>query len=396
MIARAIFRLLHWGKMSDSKAFSAIYLSIGLSYLGVGLVAPLIPILLAGHGENSFIVGLIGTTMFTAFTLASFPVGAATDRLGPKPVLVAGLIVYGAAILFFAFIEVTWLFFAMRAIEGVGASAISVATETMINRLSKPEERARRMSYYALAIGIGWAAGPLTGALLYGIRPEVPFIGCFVLSVLAAVLAAALIKESPLGSHHGEAILSVLSSNIVVPISAGALYGYLMSSLVTLFPLYLKREIKVPEAGMAAIITVVILGTIISQVPIGRAADRFGKRKTLLACTVLLGIVFALMSLHSDWRLFLATGIFAGGLAGSLYPIGLALIGQVVKKHRLGAATSTFSLAFGIGSLVGPSVSGLAMTHFDNPRWLFYLPALLAGVFALTLIAFYSKTTARV
>jgi len=382
--------------MSDSKAFSAIYLSIGLSYLGVGLVAPLIPILLAGHGENSFIVGLIGTTMFTAFTLASFPVGAATDRLGPKPVLVAGLIVYGAAILFFAFIEVTWLFFAMRAIEGVGASAISVATETMINRLSKPEERARRMSYYALAIGIGWAAGPLTGALLYGIRPEVPFIGCFVLSVLAAVLAAALIKESPLGSHHGEAILSVLSSNIVVPISAGALYGYLMSSLVTLFPLYLKREIKVPEAGMAAIITVVILGTIISQVPIGRAADRFGKRKTLLACTVLLGIVFALMSLHSDWRLFLATGIFAGGLAGSLYPIGLALIGQVVKKHRLGAATSTFSLAFGIGSLVGPSVSGLAMTHFDNPRWLFYLPALLAGVFALTLIAFYSKTTARV
>ena len=174
------------------------------------------------------------------------------------------------------------------------------------------------------------------------------------------------------------------------------MYGYLMSSLVTLFPLYLKREIKVPEAGMAAIITVVILGTIISQVPIGRAADRFGKRKTLLACTVLLGIVFALMSLHSDWRLFLATGIFAGGLAGSLYPIGLALIGQVVKKHRLGAATSTFSLAFGIGSLVGPSVSGLAMTHFDNPRWLFYLPALLAGVFALTLIAFYSKTTARV
>jgi MFS family permease len=382
--------------MSDSKAFSAIYLSIGLSYVGVGLVAPLIPILLAGHGENSFLVGLIGTTMFTAFTLASFPVGAATDRVGPKPILVGGLAVYGAAILAFAFIKVTWLFFAVRAIEGIGASAISVATETMINRLSKPDERARRMSYYALAIGIGWAAGPLTGALLYGIRPEVPFVGCFVLSVLAALLAATLIKKSPAGSHHGEAILSVLSSNIVVPISAGALYGYLMSSLVTLFPLYLKREIKVPEAGMAAIITVVILGTIISQVPIGHAADRFGKRKTLLICTVLLGVVFLLMSLHSDWRLFLATGIFAGGLAGSLYPIGLALVGQVVKKERLGAATSTFSLAFGIGSLVGPSVSGLAMTHFDNPRWLFYIPVVLSAVFALTLTAFYRRTTARV
>ena len=106
--------------MSDSKAFSAIYLSIALSYLGVGLVAPLIPILLAGHGENSLIVGLIGTTMFSAFTLASFPVGAATDRIGPKPILVGGLIVYGAAILLFAFIKVTWLFFAVRAHRGCG------------------------------------------------------------------------------------------------------------------------------------------------------------------------------------------------------------------------------------------------------------------------------------
>jgi MFS family permease len=381
--------------MSDSKAFSAIYLSIGLSYIGVGLVAPLIPILLAGHGENSFMVGLIGSTMFTAFTLASFPVGAATDRIGPKPMLVGGLIVYGVAILLFAFIQVTWLFFAVRAIEGVGASAISVATETMINRLSKSDERARRMSYYALAIGIGWAAGPLAGALLYRIRPEVPFIGCFVLSVLAALLAASLIKKAPIGSHHGEAILSVLSSNIIVPISAGALYGYLMSSLVTLFPLYLKREIKVPETGMAAIITAVIVGTIISQVPIGHAADRFGKRKTLLICTVLMGSVFALMSLHSDWRLFLATGVLCGALAGSLYPIALALIGQIVSKERLGAATSTFSLAFGVGSLIGPSLSGLAMAHLD-PKWLLYLPALLSGVFALLIIGLYRKTAARI
>ena len=165
-----------------------------------------------------------------------------------------------------------------------------------------------------------------------------------------------------------------------------------MSSLVTLFPLYLKREIKVPEAGMAAIITAVIIGTIVSQIPIGLAADRFGKRKTLLTCTVLLGGVFALMSFHTDWRLFLATGVLAGALAGSLYPIGLALIGQNVRKERLGAATSTFSLAFGIGSLIGPSLSGFAMTEFDNPKWLLYLPAFLSAVFALIIIVLYRKT----
>lgn len=381
--------------MSDSKAFSAIYISIGLSYLGVGLVAPLIPILLSGHGENSLLVGLIGTTMFAAFTVASFPVGAATDKLGAKPVLVAGLIVYGVAILLFAFIKVTWLFFAVRALEGVGAAAISVATETMINRLSQPHERAKRMSYYALAIGIGWAAGPLTGALLYGIYEQVPFVVCFALSMVAAILAATRIRKTPVGDHQSEALLSVLSPNLIVPISAGALYGYLMSSLVTLFPLYLKTELMVPEAGMAGIITAVILGTIVSQVPIGHAADKFGKRKTLLICTLLLALVFAAMSRHTDWRLFLVSGVMAGAFAGSLYPIGLALIGEIVKKERLGAATSTFSLAFGIGSLVGPSASGLAMTHFDNPKLLLYIPSLLSIVFVIEIIVLYRKIATR-
>ena len=381
--------------MSDSKAFSAIYFSIGLSYVGVGLVAPLIAVVLSEHGENSLLVGLIGSTMFTSFTLASFPVGAATDRFGPKPVLVAGLIVYGVAILMFAFIRVTWLFFLVRAVEGVGASAISVATETMISRLSKPDERARRMSYYALSIGIGWAVGPIGGTLLFGIREELPFVGCFALSIVAALLAATLIKKTPAGSDHAEGILGVQNANIIVPISAGALYGYLMSSLVTLFPLYLKKEIKLPETAMGGIITAVIVGTIVSQVPIGHAADRFGKRKTLLVCTALLGVVFVLMTLHTDWRLFLLTGAMAGALAGSLYPMGLALIGDIVSKQRLGAATATFSLAFGLGSLIGPSMSGFAMTQFNNPRWLFYLPSLLSAAFVLEILVLYQKTTRR-
>lgn len=383
------------GHLSDKKAFYAIYLSIALSYLGVGLVAPLIAIVLAEHGENSFIIGLIGTAMFTAFTLASFPIGAAIDRFGAKPILIGGLLVYGGAILLFAFIKVTWLFFAVRAIEGVGAAAISVSTETMISQLSEEKERARRMSYYALSVGIGWAAGPLAGTLLFGIKPQAPFIGCFALSVLAALLTARFIGKITATSHHEEHILRVLSLRILVPISAGAVYGYLMSSLVTLFPIYLRQEMKVSGTEMGAILTAVILGTVASQVPIGHAADRFGKRRTLLFCTVLLGGVFAIIPFQPDWRLFLLTGSLAGALAGSLYPIGLALIGEIVRKERLGAAHSTFSLAFGLGSLTGPSISGLAMTHFENPRWLFYLPTLLAAGFAVEIVGLYRRTAPR-
>ena len=387
--------LIFGGSLSRSKAFWAIYISVAISYLGVGLVAPLIAIVLSEYNANSFIIGLVGTTMFAAFTLASFPIGTVTDRLGPKPILVGGLIVYGASIMLFAFIRDIKLFFIARAIEGVGAAAISVATETMISQLSGPSERAQRMSYYALSVGAGWALGPMAGTLLFGIRTELPFIACFGLSLLAALLAAGLIPGTASTDHHIPAITKKLSLKIIVPISAGALYGYLMSSLVTLFPLYLKGKLSVAETEMGGIITAVIIGTILSQIPIGRAADRFGKRRTLLFCSVLLTVVFTVMTVHTNWRYFLITGAFAGALAGCFYPIGLAMIGGLVSKERLGAANSLFSLAFGIGSLTGPALSGLAMSYFDNPKWLFYLPALLTAVFSLTLLALYGKTAAR-
>jgi MFS family permease len=373
----------------------AIYVSVAVSYLGVGLVAPLIAVVLAERGENSFTVGLIGTTMFAAFTVASFPAGTIADRIGPKPVLIWGLMIYGVSILLFAFIRVTWLFFAARALEGVGAAAISVATETMISQLSAPGERARRMGYYGLAVGAGWAAGPMTGTVLFGLTHAAPFVGCFVLSGLAALLAAFFIQRTGSGKREARGVLSVFSWRLVAPVSAGCLYGFLMSSMVTLFPLYLTDALRIHETAMGAIITSVIIGTLLSQIPIARAADRFGRRLVLLTTSACLAVVFFTISMQTDWRAFIVASAMVGALAGSLYPIGLSIVGSVVARDRLGAATALFSLAFGIGSLMGPSASGFVMTVTGNPRWLFYLAALITSGFALELLVLYRAATPR-
>ncbi|MBI3653579.1 MAG: MFS transporter [Acidobacteria bacterium] len=380
--------------MSKERAFWAIYISVAISYMGVGLVAPLISIVLAEHGANSVMVGLVGTTMFTAFTLASFPLGAAVDRFGPKPILIIGLAVYGVSLLLFAFINSTGLFFVVRAIEGAGGAAISVATETMISQLSGAQERARRMSYYALSVGLGWAAGPLAGALLFKVQVGLPFYASCGFSLLAALAVLTFVpRTGGGGAHHVEGLAENFSTALLVPLSAGALYGYLMSSLVTLFPLHLKH-LGVSETRMGSVITAVIIGTILSQIPLGKAADHFGKRKVLLVCALLVAGIFVAMAQGTNWQSFLVTGALLGAVAGSFYPIGLSIIGDVVSAKRLGAATSMFTLVFGIGSLIGPTVSGFAMSHFGDP-WLFYLPAILTAVFCLEVIALYHRTKNR-
>jgi MFS family permease len=382
--------LLTGGNLSSSRALLAIYASIAISYLGVGLVTPLISIFLSERDVDSAIIGLVGTTMFTTFTVAAFPIGTATDRFGPKRILIGGLILYGIAVGLFATISDVWLFFAVRSIEGIGAAAISVATETMISQLSQSHERASRMSYYGLSVGLGWALGPLAGTSLFTIHYWLPFVANFALSIIAALLVAQFVPDVASGDHKVKGLMSGLSIKIAVPISAGALYGYLMSSLVTLFPLYLQK-VGLQPVVMGTIITAVIIGALFSQVPMGKAADRFGKRRVLLICSAALAAIFTALPLRTEWWFFVGLGTVVGALAGSLYPLALAMLGDVADRHRLGSATSLFSLAFGIGSLTGPAISGVAMNHLGN-KALFYLPSMLTAAFCILVISLYEKS----
>ncbi|MGH9825685.1 MAG: MFS transporter, partial [Blastocatellia bacterium] len=267
--------------MSPRRALWPIYLSVAISYMGVGLVVPLISIVLAEHGSNTFVVGLVGTTMFAALTVAALPVGLATDRFGPRIILVSGLIVYGGAIFLFAFTRDIWQFFLIRVVEGTGGAAISVATETMISHASGEGDRSRRMSYYALSVGLGWALGPIAGTWLFQVHPAAPFVACFGFSLIAAILVATFGPRVSSHDHARKGLVKALNFRIVVPISSGALYGFMMASLVTLLPLYLASR-NITNVLMGTIITSVIIGTIASQIPIGWAADLFGPRKVLI------------------------------------------------------------------------------------------------------------------
>jgi MFS family permease len=358
-----------------------------ISYLGVGLAAPLISIVLDRRGVDSFVVGLLGTTMFGAFAVASYPIGAAIDRIGAKQILVAGLTIYGMGLLCLSLIEATWLFFLVRTVEGVGAAAITVATETMISKLSEPFERARRMAYYGLSVGVGWAMGPVTGALLFDLSVWLPFAAACALSILSAITVALFVPDIGADGHHHRGLLKGITSDIAIPLSAGALYGYLMSSLVTLFPLYLDK-MGFGRVQGGSIVTAVVAGTMLCQVPIGRAADRFGKRTVLFGSAAILSLVFAAMPFNSRWFSFVALGPIVGAMAGSLYPVGLAMLAEVVSGERLGAATALFALAFGIGSFTGPGLSGFAMSHLGL-EWLFYLPSIFTAAFSVELVLVY-------
>jgi MFS family permease len=138
------------------------------------------------------------------------------------------------------------------------------------------------------------------------------------------------------------------------------------------------------EAAAALSLSAGIMGNLLLQFPIGWLADRMDRRRlfaALAAATCVGAALLPLVDLASVWGLLCL--LVWGAAAFGLYTLSLILIGQHLTGMRLMAATAAFAVAWGLGGLVGPWVTGLLMDGFGPAM----LAAALAAVYGLLTLA---------
>ena len=128
------------------KPLVVIFATIGLDAVGIGLVFPILPRLLVEVTHSRNIAPLIGivTALYAVMQFIFAPVlGALSDKLGRRPVLLISLA--GATINYvvMAFAPQLWMLLVGRAVAGVTSANVSVAT-AYITDISPEGERARR------------------------------------------------------------------------------------------------------------------------------------------------------------------------------------------------------------------------------------------------------------
>ncbi|WP_411196905.1 MFS transporter, partial [Rhizobium sp.] len=151
-----------------TRSLIVIFTAIVLDAVGIGLIFPILPQLLQDitHAEN--VAPTIGTltALYAVMQFIFAPVlGALSDRLGRRPVLLISLA--GAAVnyLLLAFAPNLLLLFVGRAIAGLTSANISVAT-AYITDISPEETRARRFGLFNAMFGLGFIIGPVLGGVL--------------------------------------------------------------------------------------------------------------------------------------------------------------------------------------------------------------------------------------
>lgn len=130
------------------------------------IVTVAIPAMLEGLDANLNEVVWVNSVYLLANTVPLLLTGRLGDRYGPKRVLVAGLVVFTAASLWSGLATSAGELIAARAVQGLGAAAMTPQTLSFITRLFPPERRGLPISVWGAVAGVATITGPVLGGLL--------------------------------------------------------------------------------------------------------------------------------------------------------------------------------------------------------------------------------------
>ncbi|WP_121703145.1 MFS transporter [Streptomyces sp. E5N298] len=178
------------------RAVWAVAFACVISFMGIGLVDPILPALAESLDATPSQVSLLFSSYLIVTAVAMLFVGWVSSRIGAKRTLVTGLAVI---VVFAALAGATDSIngiVGFRAGWGLG-NALFIATSLAVIVASASGGFSGAIILYETALGLGIAVGPLLGGELGGISWRGPFFGVAALMAVALIATLAFVPDLP-------------------------------------------------------------------------------------------------------------------------------------------------------------------------------------------------------
>ncbi|CAD7032662.1 MFS transporter [Pseudorhizobium endolithicum] len=380
---------IHWPSLIAAiSAISAVGIAIGL-----GL--PLLSIILEKRGISSTLIGLNSAMAGVAAMIAAPITTRLAHDFGVARTMLWAVVISAVSGLGFYYADAFWMWFPLRFAFHGATTTLFILSEFWINAAAPPRRRGLVLGIYATVLAVGFAMGPLLFSAIgsEGIAPFLVGAGAILLAALPIYIAR---HENPVLDEKPER--HFLRYIFLVPTATAAVFvfGAVEAGGLSLFPIYAVRT-GFSEAQAALLLTVMGVGNMVFQIPLGMYSDRLRDRRPLLALMAVTGLVGSLLLpfLIENWVLTAVVLLFWGGCVSGLYTVGLAHLGSRLTGADLAAANAAFVFCYAVGTVAGPQAIGAAIDITGNHGFAWALAAFFGLYVALSLgrLLFRSKRT---
>jgi MFS family permease len=368
--------------------------STALIYVGAGVLGTLLPLRFSAQGFSPGLIGLLATAEAVGFLVGCLHAHRIIAPVGLERAYAAFAGMKAVAILAMHFAIGAPLLALIRFMIGLNAAGLAVIVESWLNALVSNEQRGRVLTLYVLVVGLFYGGGQLMGESLNVRGPELLFIAG-ITTILALVPMAGIDVRAPVLPHKVE--IRILKALRTSPVSVLAclLNGLILTAFSTAGPLF-GEQIGFDQRQIIVLMACVSLGGLFLQWPIGYYSDKIDRLYALIALGAgTLAVTVALATVDRQTPFLLLAFLFAafGGLAESLYAVGVAHANDRAESIDYVALSSTLLFVWSLGAAVGPAAGSLVM-ELTRPSAFFVYAGVLT--LAFTLLALWRLTRRKV
>ena len=378
-------------------SLAAIY---AVRMLGLFMILPVFALYAESlPGYTPALVGLAIGIYGLSQAIFQIPLGVLSDRLGRKPVIIGGLLVFAIGSAIAALAHSLWMIVIGRAIQGLGA--VAGPTMALAADLTREENRTRIMAIIGMTIGLSFMGGMILGPIISQFA-GVP--GIFWITMLLALLGIALIILAvPTPEHavqHRDAgvmkdyLGKALKNIALLRMNAGVFILHLvMTANFLVLPPIFEHDLGLPRAEHWKVYAPVFAGSFLLSIPLIIIAEKRHKIRTLLlASTVVLILAEVGMAMsyeHIGWLLAAFFLFFVG--FNFLEAVQPSLVAKYSDVSTKGTAMGIFSSSQFLGIFAGGALGGM-VNHTWGTTGVFIFSAIIVGLWLILAIQLPTPT----
>ena len=346
-------------------ALSAIY---ALRMVGLFMLLPVLSLHLDGFAGSPALIGLaIGIYGFSQ-ALLQIPFGLLSDRIGRKPVILFGLLLFACGSVVAATADSTMEIIVGRALQGSGAIASSIMA--LLADLTREEERTKAMAVIGMTIGASYMASLVVGPVLAGV---VGVSGLFWLTAFAALVMMVIllwwVPKAP-RSHHRDVqpvpaqFVEIAADRqlLRLDLSIFMLHAVMTANFVVL-PLMLRDQTGLAVESHWLLYLGVVSASIFLMVPMIIVAERHRRMKQIFLISIaLLAVAQCGLWLGAGQLWMVALSLFLFFVGFNVLEASLpSLISKAAPVTSKGTALGVYSTAQFLGAFAGGALGGLLL-----------------------------------